>query len=198
MVGKYTDVIGLVMLMIIILSITPNIFITEASTYKESIGDNASHINLNNDAQEKARELIYVVLPASLLTQLHGVRLDSLIIAPCHDNNTLIIPKLIPRKFSRTFLSVANATILMPDAGDGVLNANDFLLLTIPIPGSGSVNEATHCSWNIYAAKHGLRERYVIKILRGSGVFSSKGFETLASPIDIAIYFDHDPGKNLI
>ncbi|MCI4456771.1 MAG: hypothetical protein JHC19_01655, partial [Desulfurococcaceae archaeon] len=76
--------------------------------------------NIRDRRPRVSRDVAHIILPVSVLKDLHGIRFDSLIASSCDDNNTLIIPKLVPRKFFRTFLSPINATILMPDVDDGI------------------------------------------------------------------------------
>jgi len=190
--NKYLETLGLLSLMLLILSIIP-VEILSAKGLNENTSVDTQIIN--KDLLSGSRDVVHIILPVSVLKDLHGVRFDSLIASSCDDNNTLIIPKLVPRKFFRTFLSPINATILMPDVDDGILNENDLLILTVPIPRSDSGKDFSSCPWNVYAVKHGLRDRYVIKLSQGAKIFTETGLKILPFTVGVAIYYDHDHNR---
>jgi len=190
--NKYLETLGLLSLMLLILSIIP-VEILSAKGLNENTSVDTQIIN--KDLLSSSRDVVHIILPVSVLKDLHGIRFDSLIASSCDDNNTLIIPKLVPRKFFRTFLSPINATILMPDVDDGILNGNDLLILTVPIPRSGSGKDFSSCPWNVYAVKHGLRDRYVIKLSQGAKIFTETGVKILPFTVGVAIYYDHDHNR---
>ncbi|MCC6061437.1 MAG: hypothetical protein LM581_00520 [Desulfurococcales archaeon] len=190
--NKYLEALGLLSLMLLILSIIP-VEILSAKGLNENTSVDTQIIN--KDLLSSSRDVVHIILPVSVLKDLHGIRFDSLIASSCDDNNTLIIPKLVPRKFFRTFLSPINATILMPDVDDGILNENDLLILTVPIPRSGSGKDFSSCPWNVYAVKHGLRDRYVIKLSQGAKIFTETGVKILPFTVGVAIYYDHDHNR---
>jgi hypothetical protein len=190
--NKYLETLGLLSLILLILSIIP-VEILSAKGLNENTSVDTQIIN--KDLLSSSRDVVHIILPVSVLKDLHGIRFDSLIASSCDDNNTLIIPKLVPRKFFRTFLSPINATILMPDVDDGILNENDLLILTVPIPRSDSGKDFSSCPWNVYAVKHGLRDRYVIKLSQGAKIFTETGVKILSSTVEVAIYYDHDHNR---
>jgi hypothetical protein len=151
--------------------------------------------NVDPDLLNKSREIVYIILPVKILKDLYGVRFDSLIASSCDDNNTLIIPKLVPRRFFVTFMTSINTRALMPDVGDGSLNENDFLILTVPIKRSDGDKEYLSCPWNVYAAKNGLRDRYLIKLSQEAKIFTERGVEKAFSSFYIALYYRHDLGN---
>ena len=151
--------------------------------------------NVDPDLLNKSREIVYIILPVKILKDLYGVRFDSLIASSCDDNNTLIIPKLVPRRFFVTFMTSINTRALMPDVGDGSLNENDLLVLTVPIKRSGGDKEYLSCPWNVYAAKNGLRDRYLIKLSQEAKIFTERGVEKAFSSFYIALYYRHDLGN---
>jgi len=144
-------------------------------------------------AQEGVVEFVSIALPVGLFRELIGVPVRSVIATPCYDDTLLILPKVVPRGFVRTFMPLANATVLMPDFGNGVLEEGDVLVLPVPILRGGAL--AGECRWSVYAAKSGLRERYVVRLAQGAAVFSERGLEGLRAPLAIAMYFDRDPGR---
>jgi hypothetical protein len=186
---KFLGALALTLLIISITSI--NLLSIEGSGGKIF----TSAQNVDPDLLNKSREIVYIILPVKILKDLYGVRFDSLIASSCDDNNTLIIPKLVPRRFFMTFMTSINTRALMPDVGDGSLNENDFLILTVPIPRSGSGKDFSSCPWNVYAAKNGLRDRYLIKLSQEAKIFTERGVEKAFSSFYIALYYRHDLGN---
>jgi len=183
---KFLGALALTLLIISITSI--NLLSIEGSG-----GENfTSAQNVDPDLLNKSREIVYIILPVKILKDLYGVRFDSLIASSCDDNNTLIIPKLVPRRFFMTFMTSINTRALMPDVGDGSLNENDLLVLTVPIKRSGGDKEYLSCPWNVYAAKNGLRDRYLIKLSQEAKIFTERGVEKAFSSFYMALYYRHD------
>jgi len=144
-------------------------------------------------ARELVVEFVSVALPVGLFRDLIGVPVRSVVAAPCYDDTLLVLPKVIPRGFVRSFVPSINATVLAPDFGDGILREDDVLVVTVPIPRGGAL--ASSCKWSVYAAKSGLRERYVVRLARGAEVVSEGSLERLQVPVSFALYFDRDPGR---
>jgi len=143
--------------------------------------------------QSNAYRFATLALPVKILKDLVGVSIRSVTASPCYDDSIVIVPYVLPKRFMRSFMSSLNATVLLPDFGDGVLTEDDVLLLAVPIPMSRVVS--TKCGWAVHAAKSGLRERYLITLRQGMQVATEKGLEALQSPITIAIYFDKNQSR---
>jgi len=143
--------------------------------------------------QSNAYKFVTLALPVKLLRNLVGVSIKSIVASPCHDDTIIIVPYVLPKRFMRSFTPSLNATVLLPDFGDGVLTEDDVLILEVPVPMGGVTS--TKCGWAVHAAKSGLRERYLITLGRGIQVATEKGLETLQNPITIAIYFDKNQSR---
>jgi hypothetical protein len=128
-----------------------------------------------------------------LLRNLVGVSIESIVASPCHDDTIVIVPYVLPKRFMRSFMPSLNATVLLPDFGDGVLTEDDVLILEVPIP----IGRATsaRCGWAVHAVKSGLRERYLVTLGQGMQVATEKGLEALQNPITIAIYFGRNQSR---
>jgi hypothetical protein len=141
--------------------------------------------------------IIYVFLPIDRLVNLVGFKVDSLLVAPCYDNNSISVPKMIPRKISATHMPSLNSTLLVPDLGDGVLNRDDILVISLPLPNKSLVNLASSCSWNIFAVKSGLRDRYLVTTSPDMIIFDGERLERLNTPLKFAIYFDKERAPHI-
>jgi hypothetical protein len=143
--------------------------------------------------QSSAYKFVTLALPVKLLRNLVGASIKSIVASPCYDDAIVIVPYVLPKRFMRSFMSSLNATVLLPDFGDGVLTEDDVLILEVPIPIGRAVS--ARCGWAVHAAKSGLRERYLITLGQGMQVATEKGLEALQNPITIAIYFDKNQSR---
>jgi hypothetical protein len=143
--------------------------------------------------QSNAYKFVTLALPVKLLRNLVGVSIKSIVASPCYDDTLVIVPYVLPKRFMRSFMPSLNATVLLPDLGDGVLTEDDVLILEVPIP----IGRATsaRCGWAVHVAKSGLRERYLVTLRQGMQVTTEKGLEALQNPITIAIYFDKNQSR---
>jgi hypothetical protein len=143
--------------------------------------------------QSNAYKFVTLALPVKLLRNLVGVSIKSIVASPCYDDTLVIVPYVLPKRFMRSFMPSLNATVLLPDFGDGVLTEDDVLILEVPIP----IGRATsaRCGWAVHVAKSGLRERYLVTLGQGMQVATEKGLEALQNPITIAIYFDKNQSR---
>lgn len=145
-------------------------------------------------------ETIYIALPVRILRELQGRPITSIIASPCYSDELVVLPKIIPRRFSLTWLPTLNTSIPLPDI-DYRLTEEDVLLINIPtqetpIPTPQPPSRSTECPWSRFAAKAGIRERYVVTLNRGTSVLSaSRGLTSLNYPITFSIYFDHNESR---
>jgi hypothetical protein len=145
-------------------------------------------------------ETIYIALPVRILRELQGRPITSIIASPCYSDELVVLPKIIPRRFSLTWLPTLNTSIPLPDI-DYRLTEEDVLLINIPtqetpIPTPQPPSRSTECPWSRFAAKAGIRERYVVTLNRGTNVLSaSRGLTSLNYPITFSIYFDHNESR---
>jgi hypothetical protein len=160
--------------------------------------------------QSNVYKFVTLALPVKLFRNLVGVSITSIVASPCHDDTIGIFPYVLPKRFMRSFMPSLNATVLLPDFGDGVLTEDDVLILGVPIP-IGVLTEddvlilgvpipigratSTRCGWAVHAVKSGLRERYLVTLGQGMQVATEKGLEALQNPITIAIYFDGNQSR---
>ncbi|MGC9010310.1 MAG: hypothetical protein ACP5I7_06845, partial [Sulfolobales archaeon] len=140
----------------------------------------------------KNYEIVYIILPAETLRDLHGLRINNLFAAVCYDKNIILMPIMIPRKFVVTLDLSNNMFTPLIDLGDGTINKESYLVIPLPLSTSATSNSSENCSWSILAVKYGLRERYLIKLPPGHKVISGNRFIELKTPIDLAIYFDSE------
>jgi hypothetical protein len=145
-------------------------------------------------------ETIYIALPVRIFRELQGRPITSIIASPCYSDELVVLPKIIPRRFSLTWLPTLNTSIPLPDI-DYRLTEEDVLLINIPIqetpiPTPQPPLSSTECPWSRFAAKAGIRERYVVTLNRGTSVLSaSRGLTSLNYPITFSIYFDHNESR---
>ena len=175
------------LLLLLYTSISPAL---EPSTFT---GTNLQTQPRTQAPQSNAYEFVTLALPVKLLRNLVGVSITSIVASPCHDDTIGIVPYVLPKRFMRSFTPSLNATVLLPDFGDGVLTEDDVLILEVPIP----IGRATsaRCGWAVHAVKSGLRERYLVTLGQGMQVATEKGLEALQNPITIAIYFDRNQSR---
>ncbi|MGC9149483.1 MAG: hypothetical protein ACP5GI_08625 [Sulfolobales archaeon] len=132
----------------------------------------------------KNYEIVYIILPAETLRDLHELRINNLFAAVCYDKNIILMPIMIPRKFVVTLDLSNNMFTPLIDLGDGTIDKESYLVIPLPLSISATGHSSENCSWSILAVKYGLRERYLIKLPPGHKVISGNRFIELKTPID--------------
>jgi hypothetical protein len=178
--------LGFIIVAMVLTSMFPEVY--SLMTASPQAIENYSNVQASTNVGEVAP----IVLPVKIFKNLQGVRIDRLLVSSCLDTSIISLPKLVPRSFSRTLLASANATVIIPDVGDGILTEDDFIIISIPISSVvGSINTST-LFWNVLAAKYGLRERYIAIIPQGVRVLTDKGIQSLQTDLCLGIYYDQD------
>jgi hypothetical protein len=192
--GDFIKLIGLLVVSFIILPQIPTPLIVIA--LKPLWQDNVLVSTSIPSNTISVNETIYIALPARIFRELQGRPITSIIASPCYSDELVVLPKIIPRRFLLTWLPTLNTSIPFPDI-DYRLTEEDVLLINIPtqktpIQTPQSPSRSTECPWSRFAAKAGIRARYVVTLNRGTSVLSVlRGLTSLNYPITFSIYFDH-------
>ncbi|MEZ0290100.1 MAG: hypothetical protein ABWJ42_03295 [Sulfolobales archaeon] len=195
------ETLAVVLIVVILISLTPAIFPINMSSLlandRTSVAENPLKRDSHNTSIAEYR-FIDILIPVSSAKNLVGMRIDRVVAFSCYDDTIMISVKMIPRGFTRTLLVSTNTTVLIPDAGDGVLNESDILILTTPIPREPSNVSVDSCDWSRLAAKRGLRERVIVTLTQRSRVIAENITDLASLGLErfrLALYFDHDPTR---